>query len=198
MPSRRLVLAAGLAVFALSACQSTPPRPVPRPIDFSNFGPILLNAGSVDVVNAYRSMGGTHVEDRSAVPPAEAVRRWASERLQATGGPGRVRVTIKDASIVEVPLPRTQGVKGYFTTDQAQRYDGRIEVEVAGESQDSAGAVFRGMTKSTVTYSTSVAENIALADREATFLDITRRMIEDLNARLDAGIRKDLAPMVRR
>jgi len=198
MPSRRLVLAAGLAVFALSACQSTPPRPAPRPIDFSNFGPILLNAGSVDVVNAYRPMGGTHVEDRSAVPPAEAVRRWASERLQATGGPGRVRVTIKDASIVEVPLPRTQGVKGYFTTDQAQRYDGRIEVEVAGESQDSAGAVFRGMTKSTVTSSTSVAENIALADREATFLDITRRMIEDLNARLDAGIRKDLAPMVRR
>lgn len=198
MPSRRLVLAAGLAVFALTACQSTPPRPAPRPIDFSNFGPILLNAGSVDVVNAYRPMGGTHVEDRSAVPPAEAVRRWASERLQATGGSGRVRVTIKDASIVEVPLPRTQGVKGYFTTDQAQRYDGRIEVEVAGESQDSAGAVFRGMTKSTVTYSTSVAENIALADREATFLDITRRMIEDLNARLDAGIRKDLAPMVRR
>lgn len=198
MPSRRLVLAAGLAVFALSACQSAPPRPAPRPIDFSNFGPILLNAGSVEVVNAHRPTGGTHVEDRSAVPPAEAVRRWASERLQATGGSGRVRVTIKDASIVEVPLPRTQGVKGYFTTDQAQRYDGRIEVEVAGESQDSTGAVFRGMTKSTVTSSTSVAENIALADREATFLDITRRMIEDLNARLDAGIRKDLAPMVRR
>ncbi len=198
MPSRRLVLAAGLAVFALSACQSTPPRPAPRPIDFSNFGPIVLNAGTIDVVNAYRPSGAAHVEDRSAVPPAEAVRRWASERLQAAGGSGRVRVTIKDASIVEVALPRTQGVKGYFTTDQAQRYDGRIEVEIAGEAQDSGGGVFRGATKATVTYSTTVAENIALADREATFLDITRRLVEDLNARLDAGIRKDLAPMVRR
>ncbi|MCG5239020.1 hypothetical protein MCW82_04405 [Azospirillum doebereinerae] len=200
MPPRRLVLAAGLAVFALSACQSTPPRPAPRPIDFSNFGPIVLNAGSVDVVNAYRPLGGTHVEDRSAVPPAEAVRRWASERLQASGGSGRVRVTIKDASIVEVPLPKTQGVKGYFTTDQAQRYDGRIEVEVTGDVPDAGvgTAAFRGMTKATVTYSTTVPENIALGEREATFLDITRRMVEDLNARLDAGIRKDLAPMVRR
>ncbi|MBP2232641.1 hypothetical protein J2847_005972 [Azospirillum agricola] len=198
MPPRRLVLAAGLAVLALSACQSTPPRPAPRPIDFSNFGPIVLNAGRVDVVNAYRPLGGNHVEDRSAVPPAEAVRRWAAERLQAAGGPGRVSVVIKDAGIVEVPLPRTQGVKGYFTTDQAQRYDGRLEVEVSGEAPDATGAVFRGMTKATVTYSTTVPENIALADREATFLDITRRMVEDLNARLDAGIRRDLAPMVRR
>ncbi len=203
MPSRRLVLAAGLAgvlaSLALAACQSTPPRPAARPIDFSNFGPIVLNAGSVDVVNAYRPVGGNHVEDRSAVPPVEAVRRWASERLQAAGGAGRVRVTIKDAGIVEVPLPRTEGLKGYFTTDQAQRYDGRLEVEVAGEVPDVAGGgAFRGLTKATVTYSTTVAENIALADREATFLDITRRMVEDLNARLDAGIRKDLAPMVRR
>lgn len=200
MPPRRLVLAAGLAVLTLSACQSTPQRPAPRPIDFSNFGPIQLSGGGVDVVNAYRPVGTNHVEDRSAVPPAEAVRRWASERLQAAGGPGRVRVTIKDASIVEVPLPRTQGVKGYFTTDQAQRYDGRLEVEVAGEIPDTGvgSTAFRGMTKAVVTYSTTVAENVSLADREATFLDITRRMVEDLNGRLDAGIRKDLAPMVRR
>lgn len=199
MPSRRSLFAvAAVAVLGLSACQSAPPRPAPRPIDFSNFGPIRFNAGGVDLVNAHRPGGGTHVEERSAVPPAEAVRRWASERLQAAGGAGRVRVTIKDASIIEVPLPKTQGVKGYFTNDQAQRYDGRLEVEVAGDMPDYSAGAFRGMTRATVTYSTTVPENIALADREATYLDITRRMIEDLNARLDAGIRKDLAPMIRR
>lgn len=202
MPSRRSLLAvavAAVAVLGLSACQSAPPRAAPRPIDFSNFGPIILSAGGVDVVNAYRPGGGAkHVEDRSAVPPVEAVRRWASERLQAAGGAGRVRVTIKDASIIEVALPKTEGVKGYFTTDQAQRYDGRMEVEVSGDMPDNSAGAFRGATKATVTYSTTVPENIALADREATFLDITRRLVEDLNARLDTGIRKDLAPMIRR
>ncbi|ALG70551.1 hypothetical protein VY88_06635 [Azospirillum thiophilum] len=198
MLSRRLLLAAGTATLLLAACQSTPPRPAPRPIDFSNFGPIVLNAGIVDVVDSYRPMGAKHVEGRSPVPPAEAVRRWAAERLQAAGGPGRVRVTIRDAGIVEVPLPTKKGISGYFTNDQAQRYDGRIEVEVAGEVPDTGSGGFRGVTRSTVTQSTTVAENISLADREATFLDLTRRMMDDLNARLDAGIRKDLAPMVRR
>lgn len=196
MPSRRLLLATGLAVFALTACQSAPPRPAPRAVDFSAYGPILLSAGGIDVIDAYRPIGGNHVEQRSPVPPAEAVHRWAASRLQTTGGPGRVRVTIKDASIIEVPLPKTAGVRGYFTNDQAQRYDGRLEVEVAGEIPGEA--FFRGTTQATVTYSTTVPENISLADREATFQDITNRLIEGLNARLDAGIRKDLAPMVRR
>lgn len=198
MLSRRLVLAAGTTTLLLAACQSTPPRPAPRPVDFSNFGPIVLNAGTIDVVDAYRPMGAEHVEGRSAVPPAEAVRRWAAERLQAAGGQGRVRVTIRDASIVEVALPTKKGITGYFSNDQAQRYDGRIEVEITGEVPDTGNGGFRGVTRSTVTHSTTVAENISLADREATFLEITRRMMDDLNARLDAGIRKDLAPMVRR
>ena len=196
MPTRRFVLAAALAAMALSACQSTPPRPAPRPIDFSNFGPIVLNAGSIDVVDARRPAAGTSAEQRAPVPPAEAVRRWTGERLQAAGGPGRVRVTIRDASIAEVQLPKTGGLKGYFTNDQAQRYDGRIEVEVSGEVPGET--TFRGMTKAVVTQSTTVPENISLADREATLQDLVRRMMDDLNARLDAGIRKDLAPMVRR
>ncbi|PGH52896.1 hypothetical protein CRT60_23445 [Azospirillum palustre] len=198
MLSRRFTLAAGMATLLLAACQSTPPRPAPRPVDFSNFGPIVLNAGTIDVVDAYRPVGAKHVENRSAVPPAEAVRRWAAERLQTAGGTGRVRVTIRDASIVEVALPTKKGITGYFTNDQAQRYDGRIEVEIAGEVPDTGNGGFRGVTRSTVTQSTTVAENISLADREATFLEMTRRMMDDLNARLDAGIRKDLAPMVRR
>ena len=71
-------------------------------------------------------------------------------------------------------------------------------MEITGEVPDTGNGGFRGVTRSTVTHSTTVPENISLADREATFLEITRRMMDDLNARLDAGIRKDLAPMVRR
>lgn len=197
MPSRRFLLLAAVAATALAACQSAPIRPAPRSIDFSSFGPIVVNAAKIDFVDATRPTGGlVHVEQRAATPPVEAMRRWTAERLQAAGRAGTVRVTVRDASIVEVTLPTTGGVKGYFTNDQAQRYEGRMEVEVTGDGPVSGGGSFRGTTKAIATHTTSVPENVTLADREATISDVSRRLAEEINARLDAGIRKDLTPMV--
>lgn len=200
MPSRRAYFARGFlcvaAVLAITACQTqAPTRPIQtKPVDFSAFSPIVMAAGSVDVVDNRR--GASPVDSRLAVTPADAVRRWAADRLVAAGGPGRVRVVIHDASILETQLDKTGGVRGFFTNDQAQRYDGRIDVEVVGERPGETS--FRGLTRATVTQSTTVDEKASLAGREATLNDLTRRLIDDLNARLDAGIRKDLAPMVRR
>lgn len=193
MPVRPVLLAA-MAAVALTACQSTPPRAPARPVSFANFAPIVLNVATVDVVDQRRAPAALSVDGRIPIPPAEAVRRWAAERLQAGGRQGRVRVVIKDATVTETQLPRTGGVQGYFTNQQAQRYDGRIEVEVTGEVP--GDTTFRGFTRATVTNSTTVPENITLADRETTLQEMTRAMAEDLNARLDAGIRKDLAGIV--
>jgi len=198
MPSRRSLLLAAVAAATLAACQSTPARPPARTVDFSSFGPIVLNAAKIDFVDASRPAGGvTHVAQRASTPPAEAMRRWTAERLQAAGRAGSVRVTVRDASIIEVPLKKTtSGVTGYFTNDQAHRYEGRLEVEVAGEAPVSGGGTFRGTTKAVATYMASVAENATLYDREATISEVSRRLAEEINARLDAGIRKDLTTMV--
>lgn len=199
MPSRRSLLLAAVAAATLAACQSAPIRTAPRPIDFSSFGPIVMNAAKIDFVDASRPAGGVvHVEQRASTPPMEAMRRWTAERLQAAGRTGTVRVTVRDASIIEVPLPTTGGVKGYFTNEQAQRYEGRLEVEVVGETPLAGGGSFRGGTKAVATHATSVPENVTLADREATISEISRRMAEEINARLDSGVRKDLATMVAR
>ncbi|MGQ9366563.1 LPS assembly lipoprotein LptE [Azospirillum sp. ST 5-10] len=196
MPTRRLLLLAAATAAALAACQSAPPVSAPRPIDFAQRGPIVLNAATVGFVDATRpSAGAVHVEDRAPTPPLEAVRQWAAQRLQAAGQSGTVRVVVKDASIVEVALPRTGGITGYFTKDQAQRYDGRLEVEVHGE-QAGAASSFSAFAKAVATQSTTVPEDISLAAREAALQELTRRLVEDIDARLDAGIRRDLAPMV--
>lgn len=198
MPSRRSLVLAAAACAALAACQSAPVRPAARAVDFSAFGPIVLNAAKIDVVDASRPAGGAvHVAQRATTPPAEAMRRWAAERLQAAGRTGSVRVTVRDASIVEVPLQTTGGVKGYFTNEQSHRYDGRLEVEITGEAPVSGGS-FRGTTKAAATASATVAENATLNDRNATISEVSRRLAEEINARLDAGIRKDLTPMVLR
>lgn len=198
MVDRRSLLAGACALVALTACQSAPPKPPAQPVSFAAFAPIVLDAAVVGVIDARRpaAPGVVVVDDRVPTPPVEAVRLWAAQRLQSAGPAGRVQVTIRDAIITEVPLPRQGGVTGYFTNQQAQRYDGRMEVEVTGERP--GATAFRGTTRAVVTASTTVPETISLADRERTLQDLIRRMADDLNARLDAGIRRDLGPMVLR
>ncbi len=198
MLSRRTLLLA--AMVALSACQNAPIRPAPPPVGFTSFGPIVVNAAKIDFIDASRPAGGgVHAEQRAATPPVEAMRRWTSERLQPVGRAGVVRVTVRDASIIETPLQKTtSGLRGYFTNDQALRYEGRLEVEVSGEAPTADGGSFRGSTKATATHSSTVAENASLQDREATISALSRSLAEEINARLDAGIRKNLATMVTR
>lgn len=194
MPTRRSVLLCAAAAALMSACQSTQPPVSARPVDFSAFAPITLKVATIDVVDAFRTPAG---QAASPVSPADAVHMWAQQRLRAAGTAGQARVTVKDASLIAVPLEKaTSGVKGYFTNDQTMRYDGRIDVEITAELPGATS--HRGATKATVTRSTTVAENISLANREATLQELVARMMDDLNARLDAGIRKDLAPMVAR
>lgn len=186
--ARALVLGA-VAAAALSACSTSQPPVSARPVDFSNHAPIMLSVASVDVVDASRVPAG---QASAPVPPSQAVQMWAQQRLRAAGTNGSARVTIRDASLIAVPLEKaTSGVRGYFTNDQTMRYDGRIEVEISAEV--SGAATHRGSTKAFVTRSVTTAENITPANRDATLQELVSRMMDELNARLDGGIRKDLS-----
>jgi hypothetical protein len=158
--------------------------------------PIVLDVAGIEVVDQYRApRAKPNVEHLVALAPAQAVRGWVAERLRANGSAGSARVMIKDASIQEVELPRTQGIKGMFTRDQAQRYDARIQVEVMGQSPRNN---FNGFASATVTRSVTVAEDISVAGREAVLAGLVRQLMDDLNARLDPEIRHDLAAIVLR
>ena len=193
---RGLALALAGAVLAGAGCAKAPGVPNPGRLDFSRFGPIVLAAGSIEVMDLYHPpRARPNVEHLAPEPPAIAVRRWAAERLVTTGGGGSVRVTIRDASILETELPRTTGVKGLFTTDQDRRYDCRVEVEVSARSSDGR---FSGQANALATHSTTIAETVLDADLTKVWAELVRKTMEDLNAQLDRNIRDNLAPMVRR
>lgn len=191
--SRRLAL---LVLPLLAACAQGPQAQPPAAIGFGQFGPISLDVAAIEVVEQYRMpRSKPQVEHLVSVSPAQAVRIWAGDRLRAAGQGGSARVVIKDASIIEIDLPRTQGMKAYFTKDQAQRYDARIEVEVQGQSPRRG---FSGFASAVVTRSVTVAEDISVAGREQVWHTLVRQLTEDLNARLDQEIRRDLAAIVLR
>jgi hypothetical protein len=191
----RLALAPVLALLSvvagfLGGCESpSPTRPVFPEIRFTDKPPIRLDVAAVEVVDRFQpTFKEPNVEHLFPVTPARAAGNWARDRLQAAnpGSERRARFVILDASARETELPRTGGVRGAFTTDQAERYDAVIAVEL-----DILGP--RGFTERSVTAkasrSTSVAEGITPNQREQAWYDLTRALMADLDRQLEQEIR---------
>lgn len=161
---------------------------------FGNRPVITLDVAEIEVVNTYVApLQPPNVEHTLSVTPAESVRLWVQERLKAGGTTGKLRVTIKQASIVEVQLPRTTGIKGWFTTDQTQRYDGTLSV---GLQIEQPAKNFLGSTESTVTSSKSVSEDVTLDQRQVTWDVMVHEMARDMDSQLSQGIRNNLADVI--
>jgi hypothetical protein len=190
----RLVLAVALTVVA-AGCETTlPPRGFPE-LSYTHLPPIRFDAVRVDVVQQYRSTNQPpNVEHEFPVRPAEVAARWANDRLQANGVRNIVRATIVDGAVVELPLQRSSGVSGVFTTDQSERYDGALEVRIEVLGPDGRQLA---MVSSRATRSRSVPENITLAERERVWFRLTESMMNDLNLALEQQIREHFARWLR-
>lgn len=163
-------------------------------LDLSAKDPITLDVASIEVESDYVApMKEPNVDHLITITPSDAVRLWASQRLKAGGSQGRARVVIRDASVREKELPRTTGIKGWFTKDQSEEYDGRLQVDIIVE-----GTVrgFSGSVSATVTRSTSVREDVSLAERDKTMLAMVKEMAADLDRQMDPAIKSNLFPVV--
>jgi hypothetical protein len=189
-----LVFGGLLAILALSGCTSTPPAPKYPELTYGHYGIIGLDVASIEFVSTYiPPQKPPHVEHLSPASPILAMERWTNDRLRAMGREGVARVVVSNASIIETPLKVTSGVRGWFTTDQAARYDATIEVEV--QIRD-AGGVQRAFTRAKAERSRSVPENASILDRERVLFELVEATTTDINTELDRGIRQFMARYV--
>lgn len=185
------ILIAGI----LAGCAGTADRPVYPQISFAHLPKIALDVARVDVASTYVSPATEpNVEHRFPVSPAASAMNWGRDRLQPVGAGGIARVTLERASVVEVPLEKTKGVRGAFTNDQAERYDGVITMSVeilndAGERQ--------GIVRATAQRSQTVPEDISLNEREKVWFDMTEKMMATINEALDAQVRTHLKTWIK-
>ena len=182
------LLAAVILALGLAACANVPPsRPTFPQLTYAHLGTMTFDAGRLEVVNEYQPpMMAPNVEHTAPLSPAEAGLQWARDRIKMTGqGTRSVRVVVRNARIVETDLRKTQGIRGAFTTDQAQRYEATLEmvVEVRGERG------FRdAFATATVERSTTVPEVL---------FSLVEDLMKDLNNQLEGNIRNFLSTYLR-
>lgn len=192
-PTRRGVLAAAIL---LAACtQAPPPTRFPQ-LTYAHLGAIRLDVSAVEIVDAYRPpLREPNVEHRMPVAPAAAARRWAEDRLAATGQSQRRAVfTIENGAVTETALARQGGVRGALTVDQSERYDATLAVRL--EIFDVNGRRL-AIAEAEARRSRSVPEDITLAAREKVWFAMTESLLDDLNGELDSSIRQYLGTYLR-
>jgi hypothetical protein len=126
------------------------------------------------------------------VQPKDAAVRWAQDRLVASGDRLTFRYVVREASAVEAELPQTQGIKGLVTTDQSERY----EVHIIIDMQVLDGRQVLGSANAEARRSVTVAEDVSLNERERIWYRLTDNTMNDLNDQLEQTIKAAFFPYI--
>jgi hypothetical protein len=194
---KRLVPAFLTLVFSLSllACEATvPPRNFPE-LTFQHLEPIRLDVASLETVSSYKPpMTAPNVDHMFPTSPLNALSRWVSDRLVASGSGSVARFTIVDAAVRETTLTRKKGFTGAFTKDQSERYDAALEATL--EIIDDSGSQ-KGFASAKVSRSVTVREDASVNDREQAWFNLTEALMKDINGELEKNISQYLANWVK-
>lgn len=188
------VLLAGLFLIVLSACSSAPPQNRFPDITFRHEPQIRLAVREISVENTYNAPAEPpNVEHRFPVRPGRTAERWARDRLSAEGGEGRLRYIVREASVVETELPLSKGLTGAVTTEQSERYDAviRVELQMLGDDGRTTGTANVRAERSI-----SVPEDITLTERERRWFRLTEDIMRELDKQLEETIKTVFFPQV--
>jgi hypothetical protein len=196
--NRSVKHAAVLGIFllgTLAACETPATRPSFPDIRFTNEPRMRLDVAAIDIQDDFHAtFHAPNVEHLFPVSPEHAMENWVHDRLEATGTTRRARVRIVDASVKETELPKTPGLRGTFTTDQAERYDATAEMTIDLLND-------RGFPERTVTAKAartqSVTEGITPNQRDEAWYAMTKDLMAELDQELERQVRADFTFYIR-
>lgn len=184
------------ALFFVFACAPAPVSLNYPPLSYSGRTPITLDVVSIHVEDEYQPpLQAPNVDHLAPITPLSALHQWVDDRLRAGGTQHMLQFIIKEASVKEEKLPLTQGVKGAFTKEQASRFTGNIAIELrvyGGER-----AISLAQTEIFTTRSQTLPEGASAAQRDQLLYDLTKRMMDDVNAELEKNIQQYFSNYIR-
>lgn len=189
----RLAATAAALAGLLAACSMDDPTNRFAQLTYQHRPDINLDVGEIQIEQAYVTPGQPpNVDHRFPVQPKDAAVRWAQDRLVARGDRLAFRYIVREASAIETPLPVSGGVSGMLTTDQSERYELHLVVEM----QVLDGRQIQGNATAEARRSITVAEDSSLSEREEVWYRLTEETMRDLDLQLEETIRKAFYPYI--
>ena len=174
----------------LAACRAGTPDYTPQTFQFNTQPPIRLNVADIRVVNSSIASSG-QVEQEFPTPPAKAIVQWVEARLARQGVNGILEITIEDASVREVRLPKTESFTGLFTAEPDRRFDASLRVTFRLYT-DSSG-LSNAEAQVNITRSQELTEDASIAQRQQLFDSITRDLMTQFEAQANSQLRQYFA-----
>ncbi len=178
-----------MALLGLGACQS--PTAQVRPLTAAP-AQIKMAVAGLDVV--VEDVSG---EDGSGawvdVPMTRQVEQWFKSRYQPTLGQERGTLSIRKASLKEIPLAQEAGVKKLFSNGEKERYEAVIDVRF--EVRDATGFAEK-FASASVRHSAPAAGGISLAERQSLVQKLINDAITDADRELVRSLESFLPLMI--
>jgi hypothetical protein len=191
--SLRLAAAAAVLAGLLAACSMDDPNNRFAQLTYQHLPDINLDVAEIQIEQAYVTPGQPpNVDHLFPVQPKDAVVRWAQDRLVARGDRMTFRYIVREASAVEMALPVSGGITGMVTTDQSERYELHLVVEM----QILDGRQIQGTAKAEARRSLTVPEDSSLKEREQVWYRLTEQTMRDLDQQLEQTIREAFFPYI--
>jgi hypothetical protein len=188
---KRLILSALAAVALLTTAPLTAFAQAESPALFQDVAPTTIDGNNM-VVEMLKQPPSEypHMAHRSPVSFEQAVNLWARAHFVLTGaGENTLRVTVREADIVEKLLPVKKGIAGWFRKDQSAEYTATLEISVAlidanGQQQGSAEAK--------TMHSTTMPEGTTDTEKQALFLEMIKKAFANLDRELQPRIQQTI------
>jgi hypothetical protein len=160
------------AALALTGCASVAPSAGGPDMTFSQYAPVDLNIGNVQVVNNTAASGNPRVS------PSVALQNYANRRLRAGGTNGTLVFEIQQASLTTREVPRTGKVAEAFTLANPLEYTVTMRVGLNANNRTTLPDVKAAFT---LERKLTLPGGTSLADRDSQLNDLITGMIYDVD-----------------
>lgn len=187
----RLFLTVLTVVAGLIAAPALLVAQAESPALFQSVTPVTVDANSLVVeIQKHPPKEYPHVGYRAPVSFEQAVNMWADAHFELTGaGENTLRVTVREADIVEKLLPVKKGIAGWFRKDQSAEYTATLDLSV---TLIDANGQEQGSAEAKTLHSTTVPEGTTEAEKQAVWMEMMKRVFGNLDRELQPRIRQTL------